>query len=332
MGPQSQILADPFLDMDLSLFQAEGGVFDFDATSDDSSSDIQLTRGTVHRIFEAIGTFIFSPKKRDSSPSEASSSTTESDVPVTNAYSKAFPNVTCSCLSSIYLALESLTTMPDAITPAITIARSASKTAHDVISCPTCSLPLTENPLALPPIQSQQSTFLLSALLASLTNAYARVLELVDTATAEATSESRHIHFSFRELGGAWAQVPGSEGGLCMLSRGINETDLPPQLWRLAMRAVLRYEVYGLCTAPDDPLCAGDGGKVGHLGLARAVRRLEQRSLTRHEKLDQLYEAGFKAPACGSHPSMMGLKGVEKPHCMHVIECARLALDKLAIT
>lgn len=328
MAPQSQMLADPFFDMDLSLFQTtDFGGLDFDGSSDDSASEIQLTRGTVHRIFEAIGTFIFSNSttgKDRSKPPEASPTTTSNSP-------KAFPNATCPCLSSIYLALESLTAMPENIPVAINVARKASKTAHDAIQCPVCSTPLTEDPLARPPIQSQQNMFLLSALLSSLGNAYTRLLELVDTTTASARSEPRNLHFSFRALGGAWAGVPGSEGGACMLSRGIDEADLPPELWRLAMRAVLRYEIYGFCTDPDDPLCGGDGGRTGHLGLARAVRRLEQRSVARHEVLDRLYEEGVEAPMWAPYVPMKALREGEKPQCLQIVECARLALDKLVI-
>ncbi|MBE3050095.1 hypothetical protein IMZ48_47875, partial [Candidatus Bathyarchaeota archaeon] len=285
MAPQSQLLTDPFLDMDLSIFQSvEFGGFDFNDTSDDSALEIPLTRGTVHRIFEAIGTFIFA------------NSTTAKDCPklpeapptTANSPSKSYPNATCPCLSSIYLALESLTSIPDDLPKAINVARKASKTAHDVIVCPVCGTPLTEDPLAPPPIQPQQNMFLLSALLSSLTNAYTRLLELVDATAESARSPApTNLHFSLRELGGSWAGIPGGEGGACMLSRGIDEADLPPGLWRLAMRAVLRYEVYGFCVAPDDPLCGGDGGQSGHLGLARAVRRLEERSVARHEVLDR---------------------------------------------
>ncbi len=117
-----------------------------------------------------------------------------------------------------------------------------------------------------------------------------------------------------------------------MLSRGINETDLPPQLWRLAMRAVLRYEIYGFCPTPDDPMCVGAGsGQADHKGLARAVERLEDRSVTRHEKLDKLYEQGLEAPSMSPHKPMNAMKDGEKPQCLRIIECARLALDKLVI-
>lgn len=334
-APQLQGPTDPFFDLDMSLFQStDMGCFDPGGENDGPCSDVELTRGSVHRIFEAIGTCIFSKSNGAADlPSNASetSSTTETTAPATNKRSKAFPNASCPCLSSIYLALDTLTNISDNIPDAITVARKASKTAHDVIQCPVCSLPLTEDPLSVPPFQCQQNMFLLSALLSSLSNAYTRLLELVDTATAEASSESRHIHFSFRELGGPWAKVPDTEGGACMLSRGINETDLPPQLWRLAMQAIIRYEIYGLCTDPDDALCAGDDGNSGHLGLARALRRLEERSVKRHEIMDKLYEDGVELPS-GPPYAPTKMKDGQKPQCLQVIECVRGALDKLVIS
>lgn len=335
-NPQPQVPTDPFFDMDMPLFQStDMGCFNPDDQNGAPCSDVQLSRSSVHRIFEAIGAHVFSKNNtaaEDAPGSSESSSSTNAVTPETKSRWKAFPNATCPCLSSIYLALDSLTNIPDDIPRAITVARNASKTAHDVIQCPVCSLPLTEDPLSVPPFQSQQNMFLLSALLSSLTNAYTRLLELVDTVTAEARSESRHIHFSFRELGGPWARIPDSEGGACMLSRGINETDLPPELWRLAMQAVLRYEVYGLCTDPDDALCAGDDGNSGHLGLARAMRRLEERSVKRHEMMDRLYEEGVELPSGPPYAPMKRAKDGEKPQCLQVIECARLALDKLVIS
>lgn len=334
-GSQLQVPTDSFFDIDMSLFQStDMGCFDPAGENDGPCSDVELTRGSVHRIFEAIGTYVFSKNNgtADHPPdtSEASS-LTETAAPATNKRSKAFPNASCPCLSSIYLALDSLTSIPDNIPAAIAVARKASKTAHDVIQCPVCSLPLTEDPLSVPPFQSQQNMFLLSALLSSLSNAYTRLLELVDTATAEASSESRHIHFSFRELGSPWAKVPDSEGGVCMLSRGINETDLPPQLWRLAIQAVIRYEIYGLCTDTDDALCAGDGGNTGHLGLARALRRLEERSIKRHEMMDKLYEDGVELPS-GPPYAPTRMENGQRPQCLQVIDCVRVTLDKLVIS
>lgn len=334
MFPQSHTLVDPFLDMDLSLFDSPE-VRDFNlSTSDGTQPEKQLTRGTVHRIFEVIGNFIFSRGLSDveNSAKPKASPAASAIIPAADRNAKVFPNSACPCLSSIYLALDSLTSVTDNLLVSINITRKASKAAHDVISCPVCSLPLTEDPLAIPPIQSTQNMFLLSALLSSLSNAYARLLEVVDTTVAEATSESRNIHFSFRGLGGVWSQIACSDAGNCMLSRGINETDLPPQLWRLAMRAVLRYEIYGFCPTPDDPMCAGAGAaQTDHLGLARAVERLEDRSVTRHERLDRLYEQGLEAPSMSPHTPMKAMKEGEKPQCLRIIECARLALDKLVI-
>jgi len=299
------------------------------------SPEPKLNKENVHKIFHAIARHIFAqqvsshddhnpqviPAVQDSSPSSSSQF-------------KSHPNVTCPCLSSVYLTLDSLNNVSDDIPTAINTTRSAAKTAHEVLNCLVCSRPLVDLPLATPPMQSFQNMMLLSTLLASLSNAYFRLLELIDLTTAEAKSQNNMLRFSFRQLGGVWNELAAANGGECLLSISINESDLDPDVWRLAMRAVLRYEIYGFNTETPTTTtsCSADSPSPEHFGLAQAVRNLEERSRLRHEKLDVLVAAGHKLDWTSPITKQMTLCKGEKPQCMKIIECARMALDRLTIT
>lgn len=313
-----------------------------------NSAGPKLKKESVHRIFQVIARFLFTQQiSCDGIPNPelaAAAGPDISDAQKLSARQASHPNVTCPCLSSVYLALDSLNNISADIPAAICTARATAKIAHEVLRCTTCGTPLLEVPLATPSMQSLQNTMLLSTLLASLSNAYSRLLDTIDIAAAEARDAGTMLRFSFRPLGGVWSDLGsdssgggggggGSGGGECLLSLVINESDLNPDVWRLAMRAVLRYEIYGFNLDPPPPsLCAADELTVPeHLGLAQAVRDLEERARLRHEKVDHLIAAGHDL-GCVSLMPIASLPKGQKPPCMQVIECARLALDKLSIT
>ncbi|CAI4216596.1 unnamed protein product [Parascedosporium putredinis] len=215
---------------------------------------------SVHRIFQVIARFLFTQQiSCDGIPDPelaAAAGPDISDAQKLSARLASHPNVTCPCLSSVYLALDSLNNIAADIPAAICTARATAKIAHE-------------------------NTMLLSTLLASLSNAYSRLLDTIDIAAAEARDAGTMLRFSFRPLGSVWSDLGsdssasggGGGGGECLLSLVINESDLNPDVWRLAMRAVLRYEIYGFNLDPPPPsLCATDELTVPeHLGLAQAA-------------------------------------------------------------
>lgn len=100
------------------------------------------------------------------------------------------------------------------------------------------------------------------------------------------------------------------------------------------MRAVLRYEIYGFNTETPTATtsCGADNPSPEHFGLAQAVRNLEERSRLRHEKLDVLIAEGHRLDWTSPISQQMAVCKGEKPQCMKIIECARVALDRLTIT
>ncbi|KAH7171134.1 hypothetical protein EDB81DRAFT_909831 [Dactylonectria macrodidyma] len=240
---------------------------------------------------------------------------------------RAVHTVSCSCLSTLFLALDSLSHLPQEVIPAMRVARNASKVAHDVIKCSTCSIPLIDEPSAPTPIQSFQNLMLLGTLVPSACNAYATILEMVDAETALAKKQGRFFWFTFKDIGGLWGSV-GETSDHCSAIHSYNNSSMAPDMWRMTIRAILRLDVYGM-------------GKVDfgiphatytQLGLKDVVTLLEDRTRKRHELLDELI-------ATGNTPKSVttGVIYPNKPctpeerNCTRILETARVALDNLVI-
>ncbi|UPK98614.1 hypothetical protein LCI18_009549 [Fusarium solani-melongenae] len=240
---------------------------------------------------------------------------------------RSVPTVPCGCLSSLYLALDSLTRLPDEVIPAMRVARNASKIAHDVIECSVCSKPLIDEPTKPPPIQCFQNLMLIGTLVPSACNAYATILEMVDAETAAAKKHGRSFWFSFKDIGGLWGRV-GDNAGSCSVIENYNNKSMEPDMWRLTIRGLLRLDVYGLdetgSTVPKNQ-------RFSQPGLRDVVKQLEERSRKRHEILDALIAAGHL------HDGVSGVIYPSKPctpeqrTCVKVLETARIALDNLVI-
>ena len=269
------------------------------------------------------------------SPPTNSTTTPESDqsisseTPISTPPSmRTVPIVNCGCLSSLYLALDSLARLPSDAISAMRVARSASKTAHDVINCPICALPLLEDLLAPPPIQCFQNMMFLGALVPSACNAYAAILEMVDAETALAKKQGRNFWFSFKEVGGLWGNI-GDETANCGVIESYNNKSMPPDMWRLTIRALLRLDVYGMSEVnPEGP----PAKQFSQQGLKDVVDMLEERSRLRHAKLDEMTAAG-KMPK-GVVEGVIYPKtpvAPEQRNCVKILETARIALENLVI-
>jgi hypothetical protein len=207
------------------------------------------------------------------------------------------------------------------------VARNASRVAHDVIKCSICLDFLVEEPLKPPPIQAFQNLMLLGTLVPSACNAYARILEMVDEETALAKKEGRTFWFAFRDIGGLWGCV-GDTAKSCTAYQTYNNKAMPPDMWRLTIRGLLRLDVYGLNEKDQDMPGAAP---YRQLGLKDVVDQLEERSRQRHEALDARIAAGH------SHDGISGVIYPSKPcgpserNCTRVLETARIALENLVI-
>ncbi|KAF7561279.1 hypothetical protein G7046_g2891 [Stylonectria norvegica] len=268
----------------------------------------------------------------DSAPNSNRSNSVDSPEPPASTM-RAIPTVNCGCLSSLYLALDSLSTLPSEVTTAMRVARNAVKVAHDVINCPTCAIPLLEDPAIAPPIQCFQNLMFLGALVPSACNAYAAILEMVDVETTSAKAEGRNFWFTFKDVGGLWGQLGGGEAkDCCNVVEMYNNKKLPPDQWRMMIRAILRLDVYGVESLDIVEQNRPMSMQYQQQGLKDVVKSLEERSRKRHDKLDELMESG-EMPKTGPFGVIYSRKPCppEERNCMKILETARIALDNLVI-
>ncbi|KAI0173417.1 hypothetical protein GGR52DRAFT_386008 [Hypoxylon sp. FL1284] len=246
------------------------------------------------------------------------------------------PAASCSHTAALYLALDSMQQAPGGVEEAIGRARRATKTAYDVVYCPTCSFKIeppgpADEAAAPAAMRNFQNMMLLAALIPSIAHAYERILRAVDEEACRATAERRRLVFKLRGFGGI---IGDADAPRCPAGGLLDHREMEPALWRLTVRALLKADVYGLAytTSLDT---AGDGGVAGappplHLGLKDIVLQMEQTSRARHAVMDVLVSSGaWQDPvACGSF--RLHAHG-ETPTCQKVIAIAKASIDGLVI-
>ncbi|KEY71115.1 hypothetical protein S7711_00937 [Stachybotrys chartarum IBT 7711] len=257
----------------------------------------------------------------ESTPSELSNSSPEPSL-------KSAPTVNCGCLSSLYLALDALTRIPQDVVAAMRVVRHASKVAHDVIACTSCSANIADHVSSPPPIQSFQNRMCLAALIPTACNAYARILEMVDDYSTSAKNDQRMVHFSFKEVGGVWGLLSENP---CLFVQPYDNKDLDPATWRRLMRGIVKLDVNGLADVPG-PEGDGDCLPRKQLGLKGIVQQMEERSRRRHAAVDVMMASGKMPPdaICFLNQPYTPVPEAERS-CMKVLDAAKMALDRFVI-
>lgn len=230
----------------------------------------------------------------------------------------------CGCLAALYLAMDSLQTLPKEVGHAIQVARTATRTAHDAILCPVCGDPPI-GPTNQPPMNALQNMMMLGALLPSLSTAYMHILTMVDAEAAAADAEHRKITFTLKGYGGVWGWM--ANGGSSKCQGGAERLEgavLEPVLWRLTVRALLKIDVYGI----NEFTPGNDAGDVQQPGLKDIINMMEERSRRRHALMDSLVESGVLEKTSVDY---VPLSSGEKPTCMRIIDIAKRSMDDLII-
>ncbi|RYP47574.1 hypothetical protein DL768_006360 [Monosporascus sp. mg162] len=265
-----------------------------------------------------------------SPPNSASSGTPESS-------SAASPVGSCACMANLYLALDSMQKLPtDDVTEAVRQTRQATKTAYQVVNCVVCALRF-EPPTAAhgggptaSTVSSFQTLMLLAALIPSIVHGYERILAAVDREAADAQSARRQLVFRIGGLGGFWGPMASIE---CGAAAAYQHREMEPAMWRLAIRALLKLDVYGL----SEPTCAPNlrGSQLAvahadplHLGLKDIVTMMETRSKARHAFMDAMVLSGvWPEPPCAFKLHSPG----ETPTCQQIIAIAKRSVEGLVI-
>ncbi|GAP87349.2 putative c6 finger domain-containing protein [Rosellinia necatrix] len=262
--------------------------------------------------------------------SPPNSNTTSSPQSSSTGSAGATPRVpNCDCTATLYSALACMQKIPSEVEPAIRQARLAAKTAYEVVNCPSCSFrldPPGHNQLeSFEMMRGFQNMMLLGTLIPSIVQAYAQMLAIVDEETNRAVAERRKVVFQLTGLGGIWGRFADEDEDLCGARRNFNYREMEPVMWRLAVRALLKIDVYGISG------CRGSEATVAdpfHLGLKDIVLLMENKSKARHALLDAMVGAGvWQPPNCvfSSH------KPGETPTCQRIISIARSSVEQLYI-
>ncbi|KAK1754837.1 hypothetical protein QBC47DRAFT_202499 [Echria macrotheca] len=269
------------------------------------------------------------PASHDTSSSSGMATTPSSDGAETEASPQPPAMPRCACLSSLYLALDSLQHLPNDVTAAMKIARTAARSAHDAVMCDACGNPPLDYARA-PNIQSFQNLMMLGALLPSLANAYTRILGMIDAEATKADQERRQLLLKLDDYGGLW-------GSLAIGFNAMPERDkfwgkpLEPALWRLTIRSLLKLDVYGLHPAAggaDDLANLDCCMQQEYLGLKDIIAMVEERSRKRHQQLDMALASGLiEKPTTDCAYEI----GQEDPPCMRIIDIAKRSMNDLVI-
>lgn len=254
------------------------------------------------------------------SPPSSSSPATDTSPPEQQESTQ-----TCNCLSRLYLALDSLQRLPKEVARAMNVARTAAKAAHDSILCSECGNPPVEACGGSVPINSLQTMLMLGALLPSLSNAYTRIIAMVDAEATAADREGRKIPFTLSGYGGLWGWMAAQGAAKCGMAKWLEGSELEPLLWRLTVRALLKMDVYGV-----NELTPGvNSTDARQPGLKNIIQMMEERQRRRHELVDQLVASGAlpRPPAEYTPLSATG----EKPTCLKIIDIAKRSMDDLVI-
>lgn len=196
------------------------------------------------------------------------------------------------------------------------------------------------------------------ALVPSIAEAYGRILALVDVVAARAAAAHARLPFSLSAYGGLSGTDPATTSPSCQLGGGGGGGDgdgpgtggvgpyenkmLEPVQWRVAVRALLRVDVYGLNCDPDGAGESGTGGTTtrhglcfSRTGLRDLIAQMDEKSRSRHAEIDAMIDAGLLTPRGTGRLRPCHTRSLEEkgqiPHCRFIIDVAKEAVESLVI-
>ncbi|TAQ88526.1 hypothetical protein B7494_g3142 [Chlorociboria aeruginascens] len=252
------------------------------------------------------------------SSSTSNPSTSDSEKEETSPQTTASP---CSCLAAMYLALSALQNLPCDISTALPTVRGAARTASEALRCPHCGLTLLTK--VSPGIETFQNMMLLGTILPTITNAYLRLLDLVDAETNAAVAAGETKVFEFLHYGGLGTRDPCAEETFGDCGWVANDTEMPPAQWRSSIRALLKVDIYGY-----------EELGLSVRGLRGLVDDAEKRQKDRHEWLNaQLADGTLDVETYGQFDrgARICSNGEKSQTCIEIFKMAKFALDALII-
>ena len=144
-----------------------------------------------------------------------------------------------ACFQKIVHSLQHLSSpLPTNLKAAIRLARQASKTMHETMSCVDCGLAATNTGVA------SQNVVFFHVLFPLVSHAYAVVLKRVNVEASGAAIHHRQLLFDLADYGGIWGR--SLQDATCIEKATRYKVAVDADTWRLMLRALLRADVYGL--------------------------------------------------------------------------------------
>jgi hypothetical protein len=221
--------------------------------------------------------------------------------------------VSCGCVPGMYQTMLSLYRIPKAIETAIRVTRLGAKSVHDTVTCPICGQTPTETSTQ-PPIEVVQSSMMLMDLLPLVSAAYQKLLKMVDDEAANADKEQRKMPFNLSKYGGVWGEMAKHEG---CVSNNLDNMVLEPTMWRVAVRALLRADVYGINDGQKD-------SSINQPGLKTSIVILEERGRQWQEKVNEAFQKTV------NYEESEALLPGERT-CTSILHTAKASVDALEI-
>lgn len=292
--------------------------FDTESLVTDWATDLHDTNGDA-RIGSTGGTTALTTPSHstlDASPSDQQDPRPFQLPPLSSPNPPEPLNSTaCSCLAGLYLALDSIARLPNEVIPALRTARTAAHAAHNAIRCEICCPPIHK--IMKMTATAFQNSMLIGALIPSIADAYHQILALIDAEATRAIAMHTQLTFNLSAYGGTWGEMDGSEVDECKV--------MDPASWRRSVRSLLKIDVYGVNT-----LNADGTPRFRQIGLRDLVAEMDEKSQERHAEIDALIDAGLSAPV-GLNGLSASHSQTKEPHCRHVVQLARDAVENLHI-
>jgi hypothetical protein len=292
-----------------------------------TTSNFQYDASSKHLV-HSLGQYMQAQPPLPSDPADSTSSelSGSSPEPLASHSLSTSMAASCGCLSSLYLAMDSLTHLPNNVMAAIRVVRNATKAAHNVLDCYVCcKVEISEDMRPLP-IQSLQNYMCLGALVPTACTAYGQILDMVDAEVASARKEGRMMWFSMADVGNSNGFQP-----TCMLLAPYDNKNLDAATWRRLLRGLIVLDVHG--PRREHTMEESQMGSHEGQGLSGVVRTLVARSRYRHDAMDDLVAQGKPVQGlkfCGGSKPYMPLPEEQRP-CVRNLETARMALENFVI-
>ncbi|KAG4288409.1 hypothetical protein FPRO06_06061 [Fusarium proliferatum] len=202
-------------------------------------------------------------------------------------------NVSCACMSILYLLLNRLGVRTELIVPDdLTTLRNTFERATDVLECSKCPMRFAS---------VLQNAGILGILCVCIAESYVRLIKAIDARVIEATRKGEELKVALNPLGQS----------LTVVDAVLVPIEVSPEQWKSLMYNVVKSEIFGIENHRDKSFVA-------------FIERLEERQTRWHTLPTASDCPPTDQSACSSSD--------ELPLCLTITKAARKVLDQISST